>query len=711
VRTSTSADGTAATGFEPFAQLIKMLLPSARSVAIYDARVELVWCSDGYERPDLRAAVLQPRAAEAAVGRGSVETSSSGVPVFVAAMRGADAKPLGSLVIELGGGSSRSTPSMIVSMLRPVLDCLESKLDLERSTRSADRSAGLDLLLGAGDSEGGETNALQQLLNHCAKELKCVTGALLVPDRNLELSWTADASSAEAQLLDRTQKHLLAWARLNNRPMVVNRPGAGAFKILSCPLQDPNGGVLGLIALFRSGAVDDFEARDVRILEFVGRKAVAILDSEYDALTALPNRTIFQRRAQRALDTAAVAVLYADIDELETINATFGLSAGDEVIQRVGMLIQAAAGADLVCRLAGDRFAVALPRGTAEEAKEIAAKILAAVSQLGYLSGSEALQVALSIGCAVGPAGERLEHVLAAAELACKRAKADGGARFAAIDDLAGLTPATARQAIAAAELREALASNQFELEAQPILRLGARGAIVGYELFARLRNAAGELVAPDKFLEACAQYGLLPALDRWVVCAAVEVLRPYAQAVADAQLFFAINVSAQSLQSRKYAAFALETLAAAGLAPRLFCFEIKEPAALADLPAADALIRELTDAGAKVALDDFGSGLSSIAHLKQLPVSYLKIDGAIVRRIGSDRIAESLVSGIARAARLLGVPTIAEHIEAPGVAERLRELDVTFGQGFHFARPRSFAETIKPMLAAPVAVQAKTRA
>jgi EAL domain-containing protein (putative c-di-GMP-specific phosphodiesterase class I) len=233
---------------------------------------------------------------------------------------------------------------------------------------------------------------------------------------------------------------------------------------------------------------------------------------------------------------------------------------------------------------------------------------------------------------------------------------------------------------------------------------------VAGYELLVRLRNAGGDLVSPDRFLEACAQYGLLPALDRWVLCAAVETLRPHAQAIANAPVFFAINVSAQSLQSRRYAAFALETLAAASLPARLFCFELKEPAAVADLEAADALIRELNVAGAKIALDDFGSGLSSIAHLKQLPVSYLKIDGEFVRRIGTDRVAESIVSGIARAARMLGISTIAEHVETAGIAERLRELDVTLGQGFHFARPQSFAETVKAAVPQP-AMEVKTRA
>jgi diguanylate cyclase (GGDEF)-like protein len=705
--TSAPSDSSTASGYAPFAQLIKMLLPSARSVALYDALTELIWCSDGFERLDLRVLLEQHRASESLASRGSVERTSDGIRVFIAALRGTDARPLGSLIIALG--DLRSTPSMVASMLRPVLDCLESKLALERSTSSADRSAGLEILLRADNHGDEEASALQQLLNHCAKELRCLTGALLVPDKDLELTWTSNSSSAELQLVGRTQKHLLAWIRLNDRAMIANRIGAGVgYKILSCPLHDPSGSVLGLVALFRPAGAEDFEPRDVRILEFVARKAVAILDSDYDALTGLPSRSSFERRAQRALDRAATAVLYADIDDLEAINAAFGLSAGDEVIQRVGTLVQQAAGAEaLVSRLAGDRFAIVLPESAVAQRREVADSIVAAVRQLAYLNGTKALQVSVSVGSVVAPAGERLPHVLAAAELACKRAKADGGARVAAIDGPATLTPAAARQEIAAADLRDALTSNQFQLDAQPIVALRTQGTVAGYELLVRLRNAAGQLVAPDKFLEACGQYGLLPALDRWVLCAAAEVLRPHAQAIAKAPLFFAVNVSEQSLQSRRYAAFALETLAAANLPPRLFCFELQEPAALGHLAAADELIRTLVDAGAKVALDDFGSGLSSLAHLKQLPVSYLKIDGGFVRRIGADRIAESMVSGLARAARMLGIATVAEHVETAEVARRLQELEVTLGQGFHFGRPQPFAEAVRQVLREPAAADA----
>jgi EAL domain-containing protein (putative c-di-GMP-specific phosphodiesterase class I) len=327
----------------------------------------------------------------------------------------------------------------------------------------------------------------------------------------------------------------------------------------------------------------------------------------------------------------------------------------------------------------------------------IGATILASTGQLGYVHGGEALPVSVSIGAVAAAQAERLPHALAAAELACKRANTEGGARVAAVEGLTSLTPVAARQALAAAELSEALQANQFQLDAQPIVDLRARDAqTVGYELLVRLRNSAGELLAPQKFLEACEQYGLSPALDRWVLCAAVEALRPHAHALASSALFFTVNLSAQSLESRKYAGFALETLAAAGLPPSLFCFELKETMAVGQLVAADALIRDLTEAGAKVALDHFGCGLSSLAHLKQLPVSYLKIDGEFVRRMTTDRVAESIVSGIARAAHTLGIVTIAEHVETAAVAERLQQLDVTLGQGFHLGRPQPLGQAVQ---------------
>lgn len=700
-----------AAGYAPFAQLVKMLLPSAGSVAIYDPMAELLWCSDGYERPDLRQLLEHQRASETLASRGRVDHTAAGVPVFIAGLRGADSRALGSIVVELGGSSSRAPPSMVVSMLRPVLDCLEGRLDLELAAAEGARSAGLDLLLGAAESDGQDALALNDLLTHTVRELDCVTGALLIPDKNLELVCAPEGFHGATRVLDRTQKHLLAWVQLNNKPMVVNRGAGGVqapYKILSCPIRDVSARVIGLVALFRAADGGDFEPRDVRILEFVSRKAVATLESELDTLTALPNRGIFDRRAQLALAQpggSGTPLLYVDIDKVAAINAAFGFGGGDEVIQRVGDVVRRAVGGTaLVTRMGGDRYAALLPGRTLAEARELAGVIVAAASQLGFVQGGEALPVSVSVGVVAAVPAESLAHLLAAGELACQRAKREGPGRCFVLERDSVESVAAPDQAVAAEHLRAALRTNGFELAAQPLVSLHGRARqTVAYELLIRLRGAGGERLAPDKFFAACEQYGLMPALDRFALFAAVETLRAHPEALAGGSMLMTLNVSAQSLETRKYASYALETLAAAGLSPTSFCFEIKEAAAVTQLAAAEAFIREMTAAGAKVALDDFGSGLSSLAHLKRLPVHYLKIDGRIVRRMVTDRIAESIVVAIASAAKTLGVSTIAEHVESAAVADRLAEVGVDLAQGFQFGRPAPFAELLEgsPALAA----------
>lgn len=709
-----------ASGYAPYGQLVKMLLPSAGSIAIYDAGGECVWCSDGYERPDLRALLerLREAGADTLAGRGSVERTSAGVPAFVSALRGDQGRPLGSVVLELSANNSRYTASMVTSLLRPVLDCLESRMSLEHTVLHApepnDRSSGMDLLLSVDENDREDASALEQLVRHCVEHLGCVMGALLVPDKNLTVSCALDSSLSGSQLLDRTQKHLLAWAQLNNRPMVVNRVGGSSevapYKILTCPVRDPHNRVTGLVALFRAASADDFELRDVRILEFVSRKAVGILSSQLDPLTGLVNRMIFERRVQAELDAGSAsghALLYVDIDKLEAINEAFGLHAGDEVIQRIGDVLRRAAGANaIVSRISGDRFGVFLPSGNATHATDIGRLILAAINQLGYMNGAESVPVSVSIGIALASGAEdRVAHLLAAAELACKRAKQQGRNRLTVHDEENALQLVRRRQAVASAALQDALKNNDFRLEAQPIVGLASQAGIqLAREVLVRMRNPAGELLAPDKFLDAAERYELLPALDRWVLCSILELLKTEPSLLA-ASGCIAVNVSAQSLASGKYASFALDQIARASLPPGAFCFELRESAAVNRLADAEHLIRELTRAGSKVALDDFGYGLSSLAHLKRLPVHYLKIDGRFVRRIVEDRVAESIVSGIAKAAKTLGVQTIAEHVENQALADRLRALDVDFGQGFFLGRPEPFVKSVEAAELPPQAI------
>jgi Amt family ammonium transporter len=301
------------------------------------------------------------------------------------------------------------------------------------------------------------------------------------------------------------------------------------------------------------------------------------------------------------------------------------------------------------------------------------------------------LAVSASVGATQVARGIRMAHALAAAELACKRAKALGRNRVEWSPlDAEAITLSRQRRTFASRSLQDAINTNQFRLDAQPLVGLRARrGETLGYELLVRMRSPMGEDLAPDKFFDAAERYELMPALDRWVLCSALDTLKAASAAPPGLPYAFMINVSAQTLATGTFPQFALEQIEQAGLPAGAFCFEIAEAAAVGQLPAAERFIRALADAGCKLALDDFGCGLSSLAHLKHLPVHYLKIDGRFVRHLCDDRIAESIVSGIARAARTLGVGVIAEHVETEVVATRLQELDVDWGQGFHLGRPQ----------------------
>ncbi|HSG66747.1 MAG TPA: GAF domain-containing protein, partial [Gammaproteobacteria bacterium] len=329
--------------YAPYGQLIKMLLPRSGGIAFYGPDEDLLWCSDGYERPDLKVllASLPAAGSQELVGGGAIRSLSGDSVAFVYVLRDQGAEPLGTLIVELGDAQRRKTTgSMVASLLRPVLDCLECRADLE-STRSMavpvapaprldeTQTVQLRLLVGADGAADGRSGGLKELVAQCVEQLGCELGALLIPDRNLTITSTAAGSTLAdgEQALSRTHKHLLAWIQLHNKPMVINRvlPDAAEkrvppYKILSCPLHDANGRVVGLFGLFRAPDGMDFEPQDVSLLELLSRKAMSLLSNRYDELTGLLNRYAFEHDAQammRSIDSSASAtLLYLDIDGL-----------------------------------------------------------------------------------------------------------------------------------------------------------------------------------------------------------------------------------------------------------------------------------------------------------------------------------------------------------------------------------------------------------
>jgi EAL domain-containing protein (putative c-di-GMP-specific phosphodiesterase class I) len=305
--------------------------------------------------------------------------------------------------------------------------------------------------------------------------------------------------------------------------------------------------------------------------------------------------------------------------------------------------------------------------------------------------------VSISIGVALlDTAAGEVMHSLAAAETACKAAKDRGRNRvevYQAND--ASLVRRFADINIVG-QLRAAIDADRLWLAAQLIVPLaGAGNRQPHFELLLRMLDEDGHSVGPDRFLSAANRYQLMPEIDRWVIKKAIEMLKPHAQLLAGTSMSFAINFSGQSLKDEDFVDFVLDRIRSSGLDPRVFCFELTESATIANIGRAESLIRSLRQLGCGVALDDFGTGLSSLAYLRQLPVSMLKIDGSFVRDILKDPRAESLVRAIAQLARSMSIATVAEYVETEEIRALVATLGVDYGQGYAIGKPRPFVDVL----------------
>jgi diguanylate cyclase (GGDEF)-like protein len=695
--------------YAPYGRLIKMLLPSAGSIALYDGSNTLLWCSDGYERLDIRELIesLHQRGAGPATG---LFTAKSGLSVYLWDLDSGSGRRLGSAAVELGAGRNGTTGvSLLASLLRPVVDCLSNQLALEQCTESApaETSDGLELLLAMDEHERHEPGRLEQVVQHCAERLDAAVAVLSLPDHGISICAVAAPGQTDTQaVLDQTKRHLLAWAKLNGRALLVNggnaANGANAanaaapWKILSVPVTDDRERVAGVLALFRPREGTNFEIREQRILQVIARRVVAVIDSEHDALTGKLNRSAFERHAARVLarplDGRESFLMHIDVDRLLTINEAFGMQAGDEVLQRVAGVIGARiARSDLLCRLGADQFAVLHSARDRDSAEALAKEIARAVMQLGYLHEGEAVPVTISIGLIAVDASGTVPHALAAAEFACKRAKLGGGNRVECRSSMDSGTSLVRRREFAASQLSRALADGRFELVRQPITSIVPRAdGLLGHEILLRMRDGDGELIAASRFLEAAVDCRLMPALDRWVIATTMAAVGDGRIELAEPGQRLMLNVSAQSLTGGDLPRFLLDAINHAGLAPGQVCVELRESTVLHDVERTERLMRPLAEAGVAIALEGFGSGLGALLQLKQLPVSFVKLDGDLVRRIADDPYARSIVLGTAKAVVSLGVTPIAEHVESERIAAALVELEVEYGQGFYLGRPRA---------------------
>ncbi len=268
--------------------------------------------------------------------------------------------------------------------------------------------------------------------------------------------------------------------------------------------------------------------------------------------------------------------------------------------------------------------------------------------------------------------------------------------------DLAGIAPEAIQAEPAEGSivdwLREALEQDRMQLYAQRIMPLQDFTRPSGYELLVRLRDEDGHIVAPEEFLSAAYRYQLLPAVDRWVMEHAIEMLAQVGNVLRTSDIAIAINVSGQSLGDQLFVQRLADRLAAANIPPARILLEIAEQTAMANLPQAAEMMRQLRELGCGVALDDAGASPNSMAVLTELAPSRIKLDRSLVRDILTNGRSEATVKALVQAARARKIETVAVFVENESIARKMRSLGLDYGQGYVFARPEPLEQVLGVM-------------
>ncbi|MEG2975382.1 MAG: EAL domain-containing protein [Comamonas sp.] len=423
-------------------------------------------------------------------------------------------------------------------------------------------------------------------------------------------------------------------------------------------------------------------------------------NSRHDTLTGLENRGEFERRLQKLLtqglhQVKPCALLYIDLDQFKLINETSGHSAGDEVLCEVSRMLQHnLRETDCLARMGGDEFAVLLENCPPSHVSSIAEKLRTAALQLQTNWGEKTLRTGFSIGVVHIP-GDSVDasDLLRMADMACYQAKERGRNKvfFYTAED--GILSRYVSEMEWATRIRCALDEDRFCLYAQNIAPLQTskqsnkhRG--MHFEVLLRLRDENGQILAPGNFIPAAERYGLMPAIDRWVISRSLQTL---AQQPGYAKLIdtCSLNLSGASLDDESLLEFIKAQMLEHAIPPDMLCFEITETSAIGNLSNAIRLIQALRSMGCRFALDDFGVGMSSLTYLKQLPVDYLKIDGGFVRDMLQDKGDHAMVEMINQIGHMMGKKTVAEFVESREIAEELMNMGVDYVQGYAIARPK----------------------
>ena len=476
--------------------------------------------------------------------------------------------------------------------------------------------------------------------------------------------------------------------------IVILSSGDLSHRLQLSPARDGIDAVSTGINLLAEELQSMYEGLEVRVAERTALLEAAkaelrrVIDT--DELTGLASRSLLREKVFDAVASAEAgrqpALILLDLDSFRLVNDSLGYAAGDAVLREAALRLKTAAGAQhVIARLSGDEFAVLVVDQEPDAVLHLASRLSEALKDR-ILAGGIALSVTAAGGVRYGEPGLRGDELLRDANIAMHEAKKRGRDNILVFSS--AMHEAAKQRVHLVAELRTALASDQLELEYQPIVDLRT-GRIAGAEALIRWRHPSLGLLSPDVFLAAADEGGLTVEIGHWVLRNAIAQTGRWMGAPGLPQDFSThVNLAPADLHHLDLAPYIQGLLLQHRVAPRQITIEITETAIMRGGPEVAATMRSLKELGVPIDIDDFGTGYSSISYLRGLPASQAKIDKSLIDDLATDSQQEQFVAAILQLIHSAGLRAVAEGIERREQAEKLQQLNCDFAQGYYFSRP-----------------------
>ena len=418
----------------------------------------------------------------------------------------------------------------------------------------------------------------------------------------------------------------------------------------------------------------------------------------YDSLTGLPNRSLFVDRLEQAMKIAdrneqLVAVLFVDLDQFKNVNDSLGHDAGDSLLKDAAeRLSNCMRASDTVARWGGDEFCLLLQNvNQIDNVNVVAEKIIDSFAESFYIE-SKKLFITASVGIILYPLDNNdIKSLLKNADTAMYHAKEKGRNNYQFYNH--EMSARLEQRLELEHELRHALERDEFMLLYQPQVDI-QQGRIVGIEALIRWQHPERGMVPPDQFIGIAEETGLIVPIGEWVLQQACNQMRLLRDSGLPA-IHVSVNLSVRQLREASLVDKVGQALRLSGLEASMLDLEITESMLMSDMDRVKRTLRELSDLGVSISVDDFGTGHSSLAYLKQFPISTLKVDRSFIRDIPHNKDDVAITIAIINLAKGLGIRTVAEGVESRDQLDFLKQQKCNLMQGYYFSKPVPYEEIV----------------